>query len=52
MSLLMDRNEGFGADGLLYFLFLFFFFSIIPESLESLLNIPVVLKTVLESKGE
>ena len=51
MSLLVDRNEGFGANEF-YFLFLFFFFKIIPESLESLLNIPVVLKAVLKNKGK
>lgn len=49
MSLVMHRNEGLGANGFFYFLFVFF--SIIPESLESLLNIPVVLKAVLENKG-
>lgn len=39
--------------GLMSFTFSFcFFFKIIPESLESLLNIPVVLKVVLKNKGE
>lgn len=49
MSLLMDLSEGFGANE---FYFLLLFFKIIPESLESLLNIPVVLKAVLKNKGE
>lgn len=50
MSLLIDRNERFGANA--FFFSFCFFFKIIPESLESLLNIPVVLKAVLKNKGE
>lgn len=52
MSLLMDRDEGLRLMGCFTFSLSLFFFSIIPESLESLLNIPVVLKAVLENKGE